>query len=254
MDAPHVSTATLSTGTEDAILLPSVIVSVTPADGSTVDATLGLAPLVVGTSPECEVVLSDPRVSRQHCELRITRRGITDLQPELLRALEARQVRRLGSNEWVSFDARVVAATHRNLRSLVATGAFREDLYFRLAVVEFDVPSLRERKDDIPLLVERFLSRMDPPHTVADLPPFTMSLLEAHDWPGNVRELRNMVARLILFRDLGREALEDFTQRTRRTAKIAKKSRARRGALRFLAVFARNLLIAQRRKRDAALI
>jgi two-component system, NtrC family, response regulator GlrR len=77
MDTPHVTTATLSNAAEDAILLPSVIVSVTPADGSPVEATLGIAPLIVGTSPECGLVLSDPRVSRQHCELRITRRGIT---------------------------------------------------------------------------------------------------------------------------------------------------------------------------------
>src|SRR5262245_19841483 len=77
MDTPHISTATLSTATEDAVLLPSVIVSVAPADGGPVEALLGLAPLIVGTSPECDVVLSDPRVSRQHCELRITRRGIS---------------------------------------------------------------------------------------------------------------------------------------------------------------------------------
>ncbi|WP_436622600.1 sigma 54-interacting transcriptional regulator [Sorangium sp. So ce136] len=130
-----------------------------------------------------------------------------DLQPKLLRALEARKVRRIGANEWLDFDARVVAATHRNLRAQVASGAFRQDLYYRLAVVEANVPSLRERKDDIPLLVERFLAQKEPLRTLDDLPPHAMALLEAHDWPGNVRELRNTVARLLLFPELGREAL-----------------------------------------------
>jgi DNA-binding NtrC family response regulator len=125
-----------------------------------------------------------------------------DLQPKLLRALESRQVRRVGSSEWQPFDARVVAATHRNLRARAAEGAFRQDLYYRLAVVEVHVPALRERKDDIPLLVERFLAGRDPPRTLADLPPHALPLLRSYDWPGNVRELRNAVARLMLFPEL----------------------------------------------------
>lgn len=131
-----------------------------------------------------------------------------DLQPKLLRALEARQVRRLGANEWRPFDARVVAATHRDLRARVADGAFREDLYYRLAVVELRVPALRERKDDIPLLVERFLAAHDPPRVLADLPPHALSLLSSHAFPGNVRELRNLVARLVLFPDQGLDLAE----------------------------------------------
>jgi DNA-binding NtrC family response regulator len=131
-----------------------------------------------------------------------------DLQPKLLRALEARQVRRLGSNEWRPFDARVVAATHRDLRALVAEGAFREDLYYRLAVVELRVPALRERKEDIPLLVERFLAAHHPPRGLAELPPHALSLLAAHGFPGNVRELRNLVARLVLFPEQGLELPE----------------------------------------------
>jgi DNA-binding NtrC family response regulator len=126
-----------------------------------------------------------------------------DLQPKLLRVLEARQVRRLGSNEWKAFDARVVAATHRDLRARVADGSFRQDLYYRIAVVELRVPPLRERREDIPALVERFLAAHDPPRTLEDLPPHALSLLAAHDFPGNVRELRNLVARLVLFPDLG---------------------------------------------------
>ncbi|WP_129350232.1 sigma 54-interacting transcriptional regulator [Sorangium cellulosum] len=125
-----------------------------------------------------------------------------DLQPKLLRAIEGRQIRRLGSNEWLPFDTRIVAATHRNLRARAQDGSFRADLYFRLSVVEVHVPALRERKDDIPLLVERFLAGRDPPRALTDLPPGALALLEAHDWPGNVRELRNTVARLVLFPEL----------------------------------------------------
>lgn len=130
-----------------------------------------------------------------------------DLQPKLLRALESRQIRKVGASEWKSFDARIVAATHRNLRRMVAEGSFREDLYYRLAVMEMDVPSLRERKQDIPALVERFLSLQDPPRALHDLPPHALSLLMAHDWPGNVRELRNVVARLIVFPELAEQIL-----------------------------------------------
>jgi DNA-binding NtrC family response regulator len=126
-----------------------------------------------------------------------------DLQPKLLRALETRQVRRLGANDWRPFDARVVAATHRNLHARATEGTFRQDLYYRLAVIELRVPALRERKEDIPALVERFLAAHDPPRTLGDLPPHTMSLLAAHGFPGNVRELRNVVARLVLFPEIG---------------------------------------------------
>lgn len=365
------ATATLSRSSETAILLPSVCVCITQPGDKLVEANLGMTPLVVGTSPECDVVLSDSRVSRRHCELQLTESGVKlrdlgskngtflhdvriveiilplnvpvqigssrlslrvagppssvplfaadrfggaigksvvmralfakldiaakasetilllgesgtgkevlaqaihgasprsgkpfvvfdcsvvaanlveselfghvrgaftgamtshmglleqantgtlfideigdlplDLQPKLLRALETRKVRRVGSNEWIPFDVRVVAATHRNLKSLVDAGAFRQDLYFRLAVVEVNVPSLREHKEDIPQLVEHFVTRQQPPRSIADLPPHSMALLEAHDWPGNVRELRNVVARLMLFQDLGRAGFD----------------------------------------------
>jgi len=125
-----------------------------------------------------------------------------DLQPKLLRAIENRQLRRLGSEQPVSFDARIVAATHRNLRARAQDGSFRADLYFRISVVEVQVPALRERKDDIPLFVERFLEGRTPPRTLADLPSGALPLLQAYDWPGNVRELRNTVARLLLFPEM----------------------------------------------------
>ncbi|MDC3961470.1 sigma 54-interacting transcriptional regulator [Polyangium jinanense] len=361
---------TLSDVTDNAVLLPALRVRVTAPDGTMREAPLGMETLVVGTSAECDLVVSDPRVSRRHCELRLTRKGVVlrdlgskngtligdlavmevllplgtvvtlagsrlsthlagapsivslststrfgeaigeslpmralfaaleraaassetvlllgesgtgkevlaraihaasprkdgpfvvfdcsavapslieaelfghargaftgavsahaglleqadrgtlfidelgelplDLQPKLLRALEARQVRRVGAVEWRPFDARIVAATHRDLRARVAEKSFREDLYYRLAVVEVNIPPLRERKDDIPALVERFLAAQTPKRTLADLPPHAMSLLLAHDWPGNVRELRNVVARLCLFPDFAVSAL-----------------------------------------------
>jgi DNA-binding NtrC family response regulator len=126
-----------------------------------------------------------------------------DLQPKLLRALESRHVRRVGGADWIPVDVRVVAATHRDLRARVQEGAFRADLYYRLAVLVATVPPLRDRKDDIQPLVEHFLAGHRPPRTLADMPPNVVDMLRGHDWPGNVRELRNTVARLVL---LGREA------------------------------------------------
>jgi transcriptional regulator with PAS, ATPase and Fis domain len=126
-----------------------------------------------------------------------------EAQSRLLRALETREVRPLGSGVSRPADARVVAATHRDLRAQCQRGTFRKDLFFRLAVVELEIPALRERKEDIPLLVAHMLGEMTPRRTLADLPPHALQLLEAHDWPGNVRELRNTVVRLLLFPELG---------------------------------------------------
>jgi transcriptional regulator with PAS, ATPase and Fis domain len=124
-----------------------------------------------------------------------------DLQPKLLRVLEARQFRRVGANTWRPFQARVVAATHRDVAARVKTGEFRQDLYYRLAVLAARVPPIRERLGDIELLVERFLAERRPPLTVHDLPPHGLAMLLAHDWPGNVRELRNALTRMVVFQD-----------------------------------------------------
>jgi transcriptional regulator with PAS, ATPase and Fis domain len=141
-----------------------------------------------------------------------------EMQPKLLRALEARQFRRLGAGKDTKFDARVVAATHRDLLSSVSGGTFRQDLYYRLAVVEAIVPPLRERKEDIPLLVQRFLASQSPPRSLVDLPPNAIELLRGHSWPGNVRELRNTVARLVLFPYLGEQAITRSSERTEEAA------------------------------------
>jgi transcriptional regulator with GAF, ATPase, and Fis domain len=119
-----------------------------------------------------------------------------ELQPKLLRALENRQIRRVGGSKVMTFDARIVAATNRNLRAEAARGAFREDLYFRLAAAHVVAPPLRDRMEDLELLVEHFLSLERPPRSVADVPAHVWDLFRSYRWPGNVRELRNAVQRL----------------------------------------------------------
>ncbi|MDI1442714.1 sigma 54-interacting transcriptional regulator [Polyangium sp. 6x1] len=130
-----------------------------------------------------------------------------EAQQKLLRVIEARTVRRVGSPQERAIDVRIVAATHRNLKAMVAEGKFRQDLYFRLSVLELQVPPLRERREDIPLLAERFLSSRHPPLKASDLPPETLPMLMGYDWPGNVRELRNVIARLVVFPELLHEIL-----------------------------------------------
>lgn len=110
------------------------------------------------------------------------------VQPKLLRALESRTIRRLGENEPRKIDARFVSATHRDLRRMVNAGTFREDLYFRLAVVPLVVPPLRERLDDLPILVGHFSGAQTPDQELMDE-------LKRRTWPGNVRELRNFIER-----------------------------------------------------------
>ncbi|MBE2253566.1 MAG: sigma-54-dependent Fis family transcriptional regulator [Myxococcus sp.] len=116
------------------------------------------------------------------------------LQAMLLGALERRRFRRVGGTEELSVDVRVVAATHRDLKAEVNAGHFRLDLYYRLAVVRLEVPALRQRLDDLELLVQHFLNEAGSERAVASLfPPDDLAALRAHHWPGNVRELRNLV-------------------------------------------------------------
>jgi transcriptional regulator with GAF, ATPase, and Fis domain len=118
-----------------------------------------------------------------------------DLQPKLLRVLEQRELRRVGGTKILKVDLRVVAATRKDLRSEVEKGKFREDLYFRLNVVPITAPSLRERREDIPLLIDSMLKKLAPEG--ANLTDQTRAALMAHDWPGNVRELRNVIERAL---------------------------------------------------------
>jgi DNA-binding NtrC family response regulator len=123
-----------------------------------------------------------------------------DIQPKLLRVLESREYRRVGGNKTMRADVRVVAATKRDLKREVERGKFREDLYFRLAVVPIVVPALRTRREDIRGLVHLFLqqsSQNDPTLGPLSMADEAISALTAHDWPGNVRELRNVLERAV---------------------------------------------------------
>jgi transcriptional regulator with PAS, ATPase and Fis domain len=124
----------------------------------------------------------------------------SDLQPKLLRVLERREIRRLGSNAHQAVDVRVVAATNRDLRSEVNAGRFRADIYFRLAVLKISMPPLRERPEDIPILVERIVDSLttDLPTRERLLEPHFLARLSRCAWPGNVRELRNFLERCLV--------------------------------------------------------
>ncbi len=121
------------------------------------------------------------------------------LQAKLLRVLQDQQFERVGGTDPVQVDVRVMAATNRNLRQAVDEGRFREDLYYRLYVVEIHIPPLRERKRDIPLLVGHFLDkhRYSPRSSAARITQGAADKLQAHDWPGNVRELENVIQRAV---------------------------------------------------------
>jgi PAS domain S-box-containing protein len=117
------------------------------------------------------------------------------IQVKLLRLLQQREYEPLGATQPVKADIRFVAATNRELRDLVANGKFRDDLYFRLAVVKFDLPSLKERREDIPYLVDHFIKKNNARRgkNVVSVSPEVMSILMRHDFPGNIRELENII-------------------------------------------------------------
>ncbi len=122
------------------------------------------------------------------------------MQVKLLRVLENRSFQRVGGTESVEVDIRVVAATNRDLKEMVAQGTFREDLYYRLNVVDIRLPALKDRRDDIPLLTARFIHELAERNhvSVTGITPAAMKLLEAYDWPGNVRELRNTIEKMVV--------------------------------------------------------
>ncbi len=125
-----------------------------------------------------------------------------ELQPKLLRALEKREFKRVGSAKWQPTDVRVIAATHRNLREEVNAKTFRADLYYRLAVLEVRLPALRERREDVPALVEHLLTGLgaaERPEAALLRTPECRADMARHAWPGNVRELRNYVERCLAF-------------------------------------------------------
>jgi DNA-binding NtrC family response regulator len=141
-----------------------------------------------------------------------------ELQPKLLRALEERTVKRVGGSERIGLDVRVIAASNRNLRQAVNRGTFRADLYFRLNIVRIEVQPLRERRDDIPLLVTTFYEQLAQP-AGSQPPPALVAHLVGQDWPGNVRELRNAVERAVLMQDT--ELWQELTSEATASANTA---------------------------------
>ncbi len=144
------------------------------------------------------------------------------MQVKLLRALQEREIRRVGENRSRSVDVRVLAATNRDLSGEVAKGAFRQDLYYRLKVVELPVPALRERREDVLPLARVLLAaaalRMK--SKVAGLSPSTADQLLRHDWPGNVRELENAMERAVALARGSRVELDDLPEEVRRAAPL----------------------------------
>jgi two-component system NtrC family response regulator len=122
-----------------------------------------------------------------------------DLQSKILRALQEKTVDRVGGSRPVPVDARVIAATNRDIERAVKDGKFREDIYYRLSVITLHMPPLRERKEDIPILAEHFLKKYNKSEPVT-LSPDTLEALKAYGWPGNVRELENVIQRASVLR------------------------------------------------------
>jgi len=119
----------------------------------------------------------------------------------LLRAIEEQSFRRVGGTTLIKVDLQILAASNRNLQEMMKDGRFREDLYYRLKVVDLHLPTLRERKEDIPELVGFFLNKLNPKRgmNVLGLEPKAMQALIKYDWPGNIRELENVIERTMLF-------------------------------------------------------
>ena len=141
------------------------------------------------------------------------------LQSKLLRVLQERMFERVGDSQSIKVDVRVIAATNSDLLRMVKAGTFREDLYYRLNVIQVSLPPLRDRRDDIPLLVQHFLRRFGE-HSVPPRPDVTLTqdalrLLMAYPWPGNVRELENVIERLVVTVQRSSVLVEDLPSEVR---------------------------------------
>jgi DNA-binding NtrC family response regulator len=138
-------------------------------------------------------------------------------QTDLLRVLQEREITRVGSNQPIKVDFRCIAATNKNLEKLIEEGAFRPDLYYRLNVFHIEIPPLRERRDDIPPLVDHFVRKFSLAMNkrISRVAPDAMALLQQYDWPGNVRELENAVERAMVVAQEPELRAEDFTLKLR---------------------------------------
>ncbi|HJU56261.1 MAG TPA: sigma-54 dependent transcriptional regulator [Pyrinomonadaceae bacterium] len=143
------------------------------------------------------------------------------MQAKLLRALQEREIRRVGGTRTMKVDVRVVAATNRDLRAMVADGRFRDDLYYRINVLSVDVPPLRERREDIPVLIDYFLKKhtRNTSRLVRGLTPETRRLMMDYSWPGNVRQLESAIERAILLCEGDLITVEDLPLEVRQEAR-----------------------------------
>ena len=140
------------------------------------------------------------------------------LQRSLLRVLQEGEIRRVGETEDRAVDVRIIAATNRDLKQEVEKGSFREDLYYRLDVIQIDMPPLRERMEDVPLLAKHLLirAREDANKSVGGLTVGAIKALTSHDWPGNVRELENKIRRAVVLAEEDSEITPDLFSETGR--------------------------------------
>ena len=143
------------------------------------------------------------------------------MQAKLLRALQEREIRRVGGTRPIKIDVRVVAATNRDLRAMVADGRFRDDLYYRINVLSIDVPPLRERREDIPVLIDYFLKKhtRNTSRLIRGLTPDARSVMLDYAWPGNVRQLESAIERAILLAENDLIAVEDLPLEVRQEAR-----------------------------------
>lgn len=132
------------------------------------------------------------------------------IQAKILRALQERQIRPVGSSRSISFEARVIAATNKVLKDEMDAGRFREDLYYRLNIFKIDVPPLRERREDIPLLINEFLDRYEPTGLKTEVSVEAMRFFLDYPWPGNIRQLENVIERCVCLAIDGQIALSDL--------------------------------------------
>ena len=141
-----------------------------------------------------------------------------NLQVKILRVLEEREFEQVGGSKTIKADVRIIAATHRDLEKLVQEGSFREDLFYRLNVIPIEIPPLRERKPDIPLLISHFLGEFNLKNgkDVQGVTSDAMIIIKEHSWPGNVRELKNMVERFVVLKGEGDIGPLDLPEKLRR--------------------------------------
>jgi len=167
------------------------------------------------------------------------------MQVKLLRVLEERQFERVGGNKTLEVDVRLVAATNRDLKKMVTEGKFRDDLFYRLSVVTVNLPPLRERRDDVPLLVTAFNRQYSQENNtpVREITQEAVNLLMAYDWPGNVRELRNAVEQMVVLARGDRLTVRDIPATIRSGADLTKISVVRPGVTMTVEEAERQLII-----------